>query len=235
MKKLLSYLTCLTLLVTAAACTSSPEPVSVAESSIPSSVASSQPSTEPSKEEETVPSLLSPLSCFERKCSVQQIVDCREGTIAVVSVPGGDSDADTLTVSVIDTRSDRLLHEFTLPETVEIIGVRKNGQFLSREPESKKLLFYDLNGTKQKEMTFDEPVFVFDQDADCIFLTKHELVRLDFDGKKTLAESVNNLCNRLKNEGFASSCKGEIPGNYAMVRKQELWAMVNRYRGLVLK
>ena len=56
-----------------------------------------------------------------------------------------------------------------------------------------------------------------------------------FDGKKTLAESVNNLCNRLKNEGFASSCKGEIPGNYAMVRKQELWAMVNRYRGLVLK
>ncbi len=190
MKKLLSYLTCLTLLVTAAACTSSPEPVSVAESSIPSSVASSQPSTEPSKEEETVPSLLSPLSCFERKCSVQQIVDCREGTIAVVSVPGGDSDADTLTVSVIDTRSDRLLHEFTLPETVEIIGVRKNGQFLIREPESKKLLFYDLNGTKQKEMTFDEPVFVFDQDADCIFLTKHELVRLDFDGKKTTLLSM---------------------------------------------
>ena len=56
-----------------------------------------------------------------------------------------------------------------------------------------------------------------------------------FNGKKTLEESVNELFNRLKNEGFAVSCRGEIPGNFAMVRKQELWAMVNRYRGLVLK
>ncbi len=56
-----------------------------------------------------------------------------------------------------------------------------------------------------------------------------------FDGKKPLEECINELYGRLKEEGFASACKGLIPGNYAMVRSLELWAMVNRYRGLVLK
>lgn len=56
-----------------------------------------------------------------------------------------------------------------------------------------------------------------------------------FNGKRTLEDCVNALYDRLKTEGFAASCRGQIPGNYAMVRRQELWAMVNRYRGLVLK
>ena len=56
-----------------------------------------------------------------------------------------------------------------------------------------------------------------------------------FNGKTPLAECINELYDRLKTEGFASACSGQVPGNYAMVRKQELWAMVNRYRGLVLK
>ena len=56
-----------------------------------------------------------------------------------------------------------------------------------------------------------------------------------FNGKTPLAECINELFSRLKTEGFASACGGQVPGNYAMIRKQELWAMVNRYRGLVLK
>ena len=57
-----------------------------------------------------------------------------------------------------------------------------------------------------------------------------------FNGKKPLVECVNELYSGIKTRGFeAASPQGQIPGNYAMVRLQELWAMVNRYRGLQLK
>lgn len=57
-----------------------------------------------------------------------------------------------------------------------------------------------------------------------------------FNGKKPLTECVNELYFGLISRGFeAASPQGMIPGNYAMVRIQELWAMVNRYRGLQLK
>ena len=56
-----------------------------------------------------------------------------------------------------------------------------------------------------------------------------------FNGRNTLEDCIYEIYDKLKTEGFAASCRGQIPGNYAMVRIQELWAMVNRYRGLVLK
>ena len=56
-----------------------------------------------------------------------------------------------------------------------------------------------------------------------------------FDGKKPLTDCINELYDRFCTYGFKEVCGGQIPGNYAMVRIQELWAMVNRYRGLMLK
>lgn len=56
-----------------------------------------------------------------------------------------------------------------------------------------------------------------------------------FDGKKPLTECINEMYGRFRTQGFKEVCSGQIPGNYAMVRIQELWAMVNRYRGLKLK
>ena len=54
-----------------------------------------------------------------------------------------------------------------------------------------------------------------------------------FNGKKPLNECVNELYSGLLSRGFdAVAPSGQVPGNYAMVRRQELWAMVNRYRGL---
>ncbi len=52
-----------------------------------------------------------------------------------------------------------------------------------------------------------------------------------FNGKKPLAECINELYAGLASRGFETA-SGQIPGNYAMIRIQELWAMVNRYRGL---
>ncbi|MBR5408018.1 MAG: ABC-ATPase domain-containing protein [Lachnospiraceae bacterium] len=57
-----------------------------------------------------------------------------------------------------------------------------------------------------------------------------------FNSRSSLTDCVNGLFEKLKTDGFSAVCgQGDIPGNYAMVRIHELWAMVNRYRGLQLK
>ena len=66
----------------------------------------------------------------------------------------------------------------------------------------------------------------------------------DFDGKRTLGETVKALYDRIEKKGFAAFCGasgraegvGEdaaLPGNLAMPRKQELYAALNRCRELV--
>ena len=55
-----------------------------------------------------------------------------------------------------------------------------------------------------------------------------------FDGSKTLTQCIDTLYHKLRTDGFVA-ISSQIPGNLAMIRPQELWAMVNRYRGLQLK
>ena len=44
-----------------------------------------------------------------------------------------------------------------------------------------------------------------------------------------------NPLKKLEAEGFAAVCEsGNVPGNLAMPRKQEVYACVNRYRGMKL-
>ena len=69
-----------------------------------------------------------------------------------------------------------------------------------------------------------------------------------FNGRDPLPKSVNALYDKLTKQGFAACSQGghgaddsrggavgSVSGNLAMVRPQELWAMVNRYRGLRLQ
>lgn len=54
-----------------------------------------------------------------------------------------------------------------------------------------------------------------------------------FDGKKSLSETVEELLRLLDKKGLAAVCKGNyVPGWLAMVRKQEIFACLNRYRSL---
>ena len=55
-----------------------------------------------------------------------------------------------------------------------------------------------------------------------------------FNGRDSLCSCVDALYGRLMKEGFAAAASGAVPGNLAFVRRQELWAMVNRYRALQL-
>ncbi len=54
-----------------------------------------------------------------------------------------------------------------------------------------------------------------------------------FDGNRTLREAVENLYKGVEEKGFAAFCGGDIPGNLAMPRRQELYAALNRCRELV--
>lgn len=55
------------------------------------------------------------------------------------------------------------------------------------------------------------------------------------DGKKTVQEIVEGLMQKVQKQGFEAFCDGGyLPGNLALPRKQEVYACVNRYRGLKL-
>ena len=54
-----------------------------------------------------------------------------------------------------------------------------------------------------------------------------------FNGRITLREAVEKIYGQLEAKGFAMLAEGEnLPSNLAMPRKQELFACMNRYRGL---
>lgn len=56
-----------------------------------------------------------------------------------------------------------------------------------------------------------------------------------FNGKLQLTECVNAVYKAYSSQSFRAVTQGSaVPGNLADVRVQELWAMVNRYRGLKL-
>lgn len=56
-----------------------------------------------------------------------------------------------------------------------------------------------------------------------------------FDGKKTLSEAVEELCRMLEKKGLPAVCEGSyVPCGYAVPRKQEIFACLNRYRSLVI-
>lgn len=57
-----------------------------------------------------------------------------------------------------------------------------------------------------------------------------------FDGKKNLGECLSDICVLLERHGIGYLYKGrDMPGNLAMPRKAELYACLNRYRGLDLR
>ncbi len=54
-----------------------------------------------------------------------------------------------------------------------------------------------------------------------------------FDGKRTLRGSSGGTVYSYAEKEFAAFCTGGIPGNLALPRKQEIYAVLNRCRGLL--
>lgn len=54
-----------------------------------------------------------------------------------------------------------------------------------------------------------------------------------FDGKKTLGQAVELMWEKIEKNGFAAFSEGSISGNMVIPRKQEIYAVFNRCRGLL--
>ncbi len=65
-------------------------------------------------------------------------------------------------------------------------------------------------------------------------LMKHAQLHL-FDGKRTLGETAEELFKQLEQKGISAVCGGSyISSGFALPRKQEIYACLNRYRGIKL-
>lgn len=54
-----------------------------------------------------------------------------------------------------------------------------------------------------------------------------------FDGKKTLGQGVEELWEKIEQQGIAVFCEGTPAGNLTLPRKQEIYAALNRCRNLI--
>ena len=84
------------------------------------------------------------------------------------------------------------------------------------------------------ELRFVEQI-VDNEQTNLLGLLLRVLEENHFNGKTPLTQCVEELYQKLLQQGFNLVPGERIPGNLAMVRPQELWAMVNRYRALRLK
>ncbi len=54
-----------------------------------------------------------------------------------------------------------------------------------------------------------------------------------WNGRVTVSDAVEQLYKRIEDKGFAAFMKQDMPGNIALVRKQELYGAINRCRELI--
>ena len=82
------------------------------------------------------------------------------------------------------------------------------------------------------DMRYVEQLADTEQLAALAYLLKYAETHV-FDGKKTLRQSVDILEKMLKEQGLSAVCESSYPPcGLAMPRRQEIFACINRYRGL---
>lgn len=84
------------------------------------------------------------------------------------------------------------------------------------------------------ELRYVEQIVDTEQTNVLGYLVKYAEQNL-FDGKKTIQQVVDAMEQKMERDGLASIAESSyLPVNFAMPRKQEIFACLNRYRGLRL-
>lgn len=85
------------------------------------------------------------------------------------------------------------------------------------------------------DVRYVEQLVDHEQLSTLAYLLKYAGIYL-FDGKKTLQQVVQEVFEVLEKGGMEKICQGSyLPCNFACVRKQELFACINRYRNLKIQ
>ncbi len=107
-----------------------------------------------------------------------------------------------------------------------------------------------IRGERVKTKTFGTDGFMIDREevdlrlleqvvdreqVECLVSILEYLDRKVFDGNKNIAMAINEMLNSIEKRGIKAILKGDrIPGNLVLPRTVEIYAMLNRYRGLRL-
>jgi len=140
--------------------------------------------------------------------------------------------AQTIPVQAV-TAPDELLNDFQLDNRIPLPNRAVTG---GRKVKVKSTGTDAVSLNHESvELRFVEQLIDIEQ-SNLLGLFLRHFEEKDFDGRKPLSECVSELYATYEKKGFSAvthSC--DVPGNLAEVRRQEVWAMINRYRGLNLK
>ena len=139
--------------------------------------------------------------------------------------------------------NDNKAAEFKLPRSHRIMsknalskGPKKDyyGNYKAQDkPERLKVKIHGRDGfsigKQEVDLRYIEQLIDSEQTQTLGALLKYAVEKL-IDGKRSLPEIVEFLCNKLEKEGMAFLAEGYTSSGYAMPRKQEIYACFNRYR-----
>lgn len=86
-------------------------------------------------------------------------------------------------------------------------------------------------GKSAVELKYVEQIVDVEQTTTLSYVMKYVLEQLEKNPHTEIYELLEMICDRINEEGSGAVCGRNVPGNLAEVRRQEIYACVNRYRG----
>ena len=80
------------------------------------------------------------------------------------------------------------------------------------------------------DLRYVEQLVDSEQTAALAYMLRYALEQV-IDGKRTVRQTAQILCDTLEKKGWDPFCSSYIPCGLAVPRKQELFACLNRFRG----
>jgi hypothetical protein len=86
-------------------------------------------------------------------------------------------------------------------------------------------------GRDTVELKYVEQIADGEQTTTLSMVLKYLVEQLEKNPKQELRGLLEQVCRKLEKDGPGALSRGNVPGNLAEVRPQEIYACVNRYRG----
>lgn len=86
-------------------------------------------------------------------------------------------------------------------------------------------------GRDTVELKYVEQIADSEQTTTLSHIMKYVAEQLERNPKQEIGRLLEHVCQRMEKDGPGALSKGSVPGNLAEVRRQEIYACINRYRG----
>ncbi len=86
-------------------------------------------------------------------------------------------------------------------------------------------------GRDTVELKYVEQIADSEQTTTLSHVMKYAAEQLEKNPRQEIGRILEHICQRMEKEGPGALCRGSVPGNLAEVRRQEIYACINRYRG----